>query len=118
MIIACFKYLETIVQSKSFTCSDLLLCGSFLQGHGTAELYCPEHIVEQENIIVVTFNYRLGALGYLDWSYFNQHLNYNNGISDQINVLRWVHQYIEHFGGDSNNVTLMGQSAGSMSIMT
>lgn len=92
--------------------------GSFLQGHGTAELYCPEHIVEQENIIVVTFNYRLGALGYLDWSYFNQHLNYNNGISDQINVLRWVHQYIEHFGGDSNNVTLMGQSAGSMSIMT
>lgn len=62
--------------------------GGFTQGHGTADLYNPYHLVEQEDIIVITFNYRLGALGYLDWSYFNNHYDYNNGMSDQINLLK------------------------------
>lgn len=91
--------------------------GGFINGHGTAELYTPEHIVEQEDVIVVTFNYRLGALGYLDWSYFNANYDKNNGLSDQLAALKWVHTFIDSFGGDPNNVTLMGQSAGSMSIM-
>ncbi|RIL72499.1 carboxylesterase/lipase family protein [Staphylococcus devriesei] len=91
--------------------------GGFINGHGSAELYTPEHIVQQHDVIVVTFNYRLGALGYLDWSYFNQSYQKNNGLSDQINVLKWVHRFIKDFGGDPHNITLMGQSAGSMSIM-
>ena len=91
--------------------------GGFVNGHGSAELYTPEHIVEQHDAVVVTFNYRLGALGYLDWPYFNQNYHKNNGLSDQINVLKWVHRFIEDFGGDPHNITLMGQSAGSMSIM-
>ncbi len=73
--------------------------------------------MKQEDIIVVTFNYRLGALGFLDWSYFNENFDYNNGLSDQINVLKWVHLNIESFGVDPENITLMDQSAGSMSIM-
>ena len=56
-------------------------------------------------------------LGYLDWSYFNNHYDYNNGMSDQINLLKWVHDHIAYFGGNPQNITLMGQSAGSMSIM-
>lgn len=91
--------------------------GGFTQGHGTADLYNPYHLVEQEDIIVITFNYRLGALGYLDWSFFNSQYHCNNGISDQINVLKWVRHYIACFGGDPQNIMLMGQSAGSMSIM-
>ncbi|WP_367009998.1 carboxylesterase family protein [Staphylococcus capitis subsp. urealyticus] len=91
--------------------------GGFTQGHGTADLYNPYHLVEQEDTIVITFNYRLGALGYLDWSYFNNHYDYNNGMSDQINLLKWVHHHIAYFGGNPQNITLMGQSAGSMSIM-
>ena len=91
--------------------------GGFVNGHGSQELYTPEHIVEQHDVIVITFNYRLGALGFLDWSYFNSDYNKNNGLSDQINALKWVHTFINYFGGDSNNITLMGQSAGSMSIM-
>ena len=91
--------------------------GGFTQGHGTADLYNPYHIVEHEDIIVITFNYRLGALGFLDWSALDPQFDYNNGLSDQMNALKWVHHYIEYFGGDPNNVTLMGQSAGSMSIL-
>lgn len=91
--------------------------GGFINGHGTAELYNPQHLVEQEDVIVITFNYRLGAWGFLDWSYFDSTLDCNNGLSDQVSVLKWVHAFIEDFGGDPNNITLMGQSAGSMSIM-
>lgn len=91
--------------------------GGFVNGHGSQELYTPEHIVEQHDVIVITFNYRLGALGFLDWSYFNSDYNKNNGLSDQINALKWIHTFIKYFGGNSNNITLMGQSAGSMSIM-
>lgn len=91
--------------------------GGFVNGHGSQELYTPEYIVEQHDVIVITFNYRLGALGFLDWSYFNKNNDKNNGLSDQINVLKWVHTFITYFGGNPNNITLMGQSAGSMSIM-
>lgn len=90
--------------------------GGFINGHGSAELYTPEHIVEQYDVIVITFNYRLGVLGFLDWSYFNAHYDKNNGLSDQIAVLKWVAHFIKYFGGDPDNVTLWGQSAGSMSI--
>ncbi|MDN8991476.1 carboxylesterase family protein, partial [Staphylococcus aureus] len=83
----------------------------FENGHGSAELYQPAHLVKNNDVIVITCNYRLGALGYLDWSYFNSEFNSNNGISDQINVIKWVHLFIESFGGNPNNVTLMGQSA-------
>ncbi len=60
--------------------------GSFENGHGTAELYQPAHLEQNNDIIVITCNYRLGALGYLDWSYFNKDFHSNNGLSDQINV--------------------------------
>ena len=73
---------------------------AFINGHGSAELYTPEHIVEQYDVIVITFNYRLGALGFLDWSYFNAHYDKNNGLSDQIAVLKWVAHFIKYFGGD------------------
>ena len=62
-----------------------------------SKLYTPEHIVEQYDVIVITFNYRLGALGFLDWSYFNAHYDKNNGLSDQIAVLKWV-AHFSYFG--------------------
>ena len=54
--------------------------GSFFKDMAVSN-YIVLNIVEQEKYNSSYFNYRLGALGYLDWSYFNQHLNYNNGIS-------------------------------------
>lgn len=90
--------------------------GSFINGHSTQDLYQPKAIVEQQPVIVVTCNYRLGALGFLDWSSINAEWNSNNGLSDQICALRWVHQHINAFGGDPTRITLVGQSAGAMSI--
>ncbi|UXR71591.1 MULTISPECIES: carboxylesterase family protein [unclassified Staphylococcus] len=90
--------------------------GSFVNGHSAQDLYQPEAIVKQEPVIVVTCNYRLGALGFLDWSALNQTWDSNNGLSDQICALQWVYEHIAAFGGDPTHITLVGQSAGAMSI--
>ncbi|AKS67952.1 carboxylesterase family protein [Staphylococcus coagulans] len=90
--------------------------GSFVNGHSAQDIYQPQAIVQQEDIIVVTFNYRLGALGFLDWSAIHSDWQANNGLSDQICALKWVYAHISSFGGDPQRLTLMGQSAGAMSI--
>ncbi|HCA7059321.1 TPA: carboxylesterase/lipase family protein [Staphylococcus pseudintermedius] len=90
--------------------------GSFVNGHSAQALYHPHEIVNRESVIVVTLNYRLGALGFLDWSTINPEWDANNGLSDQICALQWIRENIAHFGGDPEHLTLMGQSAGAMSV--
>lgn len=103
-------------QSSKLPVMIWLYGGGYINGHGSAELYDPQTFAQQENVIVVTFNYRLGPLGYLNWKTLDPDLDGNCGLSDQYAVLQWVQQFIEAFGGDPNNVTLCGQSAGAMSI--
>lgn len=91
--------------------------GGFINGHGSAELYHPKRFAQKEQVIVITFNYRLGAIGYLNWHALNVNYDMNCGLSDQLCVLEWVNRFIFDFDGDPNNVTLCGQSAGAMSIM-
>ncbi|XP_053686560.1 esterase B1-like [Sabethes cyaneus] len=87
--------------------------GGFSLGSGDEIMYCPKHLV-QEGVIVVTFNYRLGPLGFM---YLPSKGIYGNmGLKDQRLVLRWVEDNIASFGGDSNNVTLFGESAGGASV--
>ena len=64
--------------------------------------------------IVVTINYRLGALGFLYLK--NTGINGNIGIKDQRLSFEWVSKYIPRFGGDKYSINLFGQSAGAMSI--
>ncbi|GEP84457.1 putative para-nitrobenzyl esterase chain A [Staphylococcus piscifermentans] len=90
--------------------------GGFLNGHGSAELYQPQHLAKTAHAIVITFNYRLGALGFTNWHLLNEDYDMNCGLSDQLAVLKWVQYFIPDFDGDKDNVTLMGQSAGAMSI--
>lgn len=90
--------------------------GGYLNGHGSAELYNPQTFAEHAQVIVITFNYRLGVLGYLNFKAINEAYDMNCGLSDQVTVLLWVKQFIEDFDGDSNNITLCGQSAGAMNI--
>ncbi|PWC89426.1 hypothetical protein TSH100_05150 [Azospirillum sp. TSH100] len=69
-------------------------------------------------MVVVTLNYRLGALGFLtSWDLLANKpvIAGNFGIQDQQNALKWVQKYISSFGGDPTNVTLSGESAGAMS---
>ena len=89
--------------------------GNFKQGSGTGLLYDGSHIAKTQNVIVVTINYRLGALGFLN---NNQSFTGNYGIKDQRFAMQWIQQNIASFGGDPTRVTLFGQSAGAMSIAT
>lgn len=86
--------------------------GGFYSGSGDSELYGPDHFME-ENVIVVTVNYRLEVLGFLclDTPDFPG----NAGMKDQVAALKWVKQNIAQFGGDPNNITLFGESAGAAS---
>ena len=65
-------------------------------------------------MILVTFNYRLGAFGFLATD--DKASAGNMGIQDQIMVLNWVQKNIENFGGDPNKVTIFGEDAGAASV--
>ena len=85
-------------------------------GSGSSPLYNPVTLVRREEVVVVTLNYRLGAFGFAELSELFPHLPANRGLRDQCAALRWVTREIENFGGDPDNVTLFGESAGAMSI--
>ena len=87
--------------------------GAFIYGSGGAT-YDPARLVEQ-GVVVVTLNYRLGALGFLPHADLN---NANFGLQDQQLALQWVQDNITEFDGDANNVTLFGESAGGHSVMS
>jgi para-nitrobenzyl esterase len=80
-----------------------------------------EALVDQGGVIFVNFNYRLGALGYLDFTRYSRpetRFESNLGLRDQLAALEWVQQNIESFGGDPDNVTVFGESAGGNAITT
>ncbi|KAF4539595.1 Carboxylesterase [Lasiodiplodia theobromae] len=70
-----------------------------------------------DNMIVVGINYRLGALGWLAGPSFQKDGTANAGLLDQRMALEWVQQHIHLFGGDKDQVTVMGESAGAGSIV-
>ncbi|MCP4959349.1 MAG: carboxylesterase family protein [Actinomycetia bacterium] len=70
-----------------------------------------------DGVVVVSINYRLGALGFLHHD-TDHGVSGNNGILDQIAALEWVRNNISAFGGDPSNVTVFGESAGAMSVGT
>ena len=91
--------------------------GSFIGGAGSD--YDPSDLVADGNVVVVTLNYRLGAFGFLALPSLadeSGNIPGNYGLADQQAALRWVQQNIANFGGDPNNVTLFGESAGGSSV--
>ncbi len=95
--------------------------GAFAAGYGS-ELEFDGKAFAEKGVILVTINYRLGALGFLAHPALSaasdRHVSGNYGILDQIAALKWVRKNISAFGGDPDNVTLFGQSAGGMSVQT
>ncbi|XP_052583806.1 acylcarnitine hydrolase-like isoform X5 [Peromyscus californicus insignis] len=81
---------------------------------GMASMYDGSKLAAIEDIVVVTIQYRLGILGY--FSTGDEHARGNWGYLDQVAALRWVQQNIAHFGGNPDQVTIFGESAGGASV--
>jgi carboxylesterase type B len=86
--------------------------GAFVAGTSADPLYDGAHLAANHNVILVSFNYRLGALGFLA----ADGLGGNYGFLDQQAALTWVQKNILAFGGDPAKVTIFGESAGAMSV--
>ncbi|KAL1140823.1 hypothetical protein AAG570_000751 [Ranatra chinensis] len=88
--------------------------GGFYSGSITLEVYDHKILVSEENVIVVSMQYRVASLGFL---YFGTpDVPGNAGLYDQLMALQWIRDNIRHFGGNPENVTLFGESAGAVSI--
>ena len=93
--------------------------GAFLIGSGSTLLYSGRRLSARGDVVVVTLNYRLGALGSLalrDLVPGGGDAPANLGLRDQLAALSWVRENIDRFGGDPDCVTVFGESAGAMSV--
>jgi para-nitrobenzyl esterase len=94
--------------------------GAYVTGTGSTPWYDGRRFAANHDVVVVTINYRLGSLGYLDVSRLVPDAadlaTPNCGLLDQVAALRWVQDCIGSFGGTPSNVTVFGESAGAFSI--
>jgi para-nitrobenzyl esterase len=95
--------------------------GGFITGSGSLPANYGRNLSVQEGVVVVSFNYRLGAFGFLAHPALSAEsahgVSGNYGLLDQRAALRWVRRNIAAFGGDPRRVTIFGQSAGGQSVM-
>ncbi|KAF2902811.1 hypothetical protein ILUMI_03376 [Ignelater luminosus] len=84
--------------------------GGFVVGSGGPEWYEPNNLLDKD-IVLVTSNYRLGALGFLSTG--DKVVPGNNGLKDLVQVLKWIKNNIAAFGGNPNNITVFGHSSGA-----
>lgn len=87
--------------------------GAFMSGGGDLDWYDGARLAREGDVVVVGVNYRLGALGFLRAAGLCPG---NLGLMDQLMAVDWVRHHIAAFGGDAGRITLMGQSAGGLSI--
>jgi len=87
--------------------------GAFGSGGGALPWYDGTKLARENDIVVVALNYRLGALGFLCRPGL---VDGNMGLLDQIRALEWLKENVASFGGDPEQITVMGQSAGGISI--
>lgn len=86
--------------------------GGFYTGSGNSDFYGPEFFMAHD-VVLVTFNYRLEVLGFLCLD--NEEVPGNAGMKDQVAAMKWVKSNIAAFGGDADNITIFGCSAGAAS---
>jgi para-nitrobenzyl esterase len=95
--------------------------GAYAVGSSGEHPHNGETLVREGNIVYVSLNYRLGALGYLDFTRYStpeRPFESNLGLRDQVAALSWIRANIEAFGGDPDNVTVFGESAGGNAVTT
>lgn len=88
--------------------------GAFTGGTGSDPTFDGGALTSRGDVVLVTINYRLGTLGFLALN--DGITNGNFGLADQITAIDWLKEYITSFGGDPNQITIFGQSAGAASV--
>uniref|UniRef100_A0A8C4QT41 Carboxylic ester hydrolase n=1 Tax=Eptatretus burgeri TaxID=7764 RepID=A0A8C4QT41_EPTBU len=101
-------------QPQNATVMVWIFGGGFAYGTSSLNVYDGRYLAQAEGVIVVSMNYRVGALGFL--SLPGGPVPGNAGLFDQQLALRWVHGNIHRFGGNPQSVTLFGESAGGASV--
>lgn len=94
--------------------------GAYILGTAATPLYDGTHLARAQDVVVVTIQYRFGPFGMLDFSGYStpeRHFDENPGLKDHIAALQWVQRNIAAFGGDPDNVTIFGESAGGTSVL-
>ncbi len=93
--------------------------GGFIEGGSGDPLYDGQHLARRGDIVVASLNYRVAALGFLFLDDVGPEFSGsgNLALQDQTAGLTWIKNNIERFGGDPDQVTIMGESAGSTSVM-
>ena len=95
--------------------------GGYREGWGSEPEFDAQEWANKD-VILVSINYRLGVFGFLTYPELSQespdHVSGNYGILDQIESLKWIKKNIAQFGGDPDNITIFGQSAGAGSVKT
>ncbi len=95
--------------------------GAYSVGSVSSVPHQGETLARRGGVVYVAMNYRLGALGYLDFTRYStpeRPFESNLGLRDQVAALEWVRDNIRSFGGDPDNVTLFGESAGGNAVTT
>ncbi len=95
--------------------------GGFTTGSGSWLVYNGRRLATRGDVVVVTINYRLNVFGFINLKEVTKGeipATGNEGLLDQVFALQWVRDNISNFGGDPNNVTIFGESAGGMSVGT
>lgn len=87
--------------------------GGWLGGSNSYRFFAPDYILD-EDVILVSINYRVGIFGFLSTETLDCPGNF--GLKDQVESLRWIKEYISSFGGNPNSVTIFGLSAGGGSV--
>lgn len=86
--------------------------GAFIGGQGITS--GPQYLLDSNNFVYVSINYRLGILGFASTG--DHVMPGNNGMKDQVAALKWIQRNIKVFGGNPSSVTIAGMSAGASSV--
>ncbi|XP_055628009.1 esterase B1-like [Toxorhynchites rutilus septentrionalis] len=108
-------FTKTINTSNLLPVMVFIYGGSFTEGTSGTELFGPDFLL-QKDIVLVSFNYRVGALGFLSCQSPDDEVPGNAGLKDQHMAIKWVVENIAAFGGDPQKITLCGHSAGACSV--
>lgn len=91
--------------------------GGFVNGSAADPIHAGERLAARGDVVLVTFDYRLGAFGFLHGDAESDAGN-NLGLRDQLAALQWVQRNVHAFGGDPRRVTVFGESAGAMCLLS